>query len=83
LNQAHDHKTQSKDKDVKAGEMAQRLRALAVLLEDAGSILSDYMWFPVVYNFSSKRSNTLFWLLQTPCACGADILASRTSTHIK
>jgi hypothetical protein len=44
--------------------MAQQLRTLAALAEDLGLVSSMQMawWLTAAYNFSSRRSDTLFWL---------------------
>lgn len=48
-------------------EMAQRLRALAALVEGLSLVSSIYMWFLImVFNSSSKGPHPLFWPL---CVC--------------
>ena len=57
-----DHVSKNNGGGLGAGEMVQQLRALAVLAEDLGWVLS----IPMVthnYNSSARRSHTLCWPL--------------------
>jgi hypothetical protein len=56
----------SKNVPREAGEMTQQLRALAVLPENWVQV-SALTWQPTaICNYSSRGSDTLFWLLYAP-----------------
>ena len=79
-----DRKKLFKNKVSKAGEMAQRLRALGTLTENPGSISSTHMAACTLSNFNSMTSNTLFCPLQAPDTNMVYIHACRqTCTYIK
>lgn len=68
----------------RAGERAQRLRAL-VLIEDLGPVLAPSWWLTVVYNSSFRGSDTLLqppWALHA-CVWCTDKHVSKTLGRIK
>lgn len=67
---------------LKSREMAQRLRTLAILTEDPGSISTPTCPLTIIYNASPRKSYVLFW----PCwAQGMYMLhrhTGRQNSHI-
>lgn len=66
-----------------AGEMVQGLRTLAALTEDLSYIPSTIWWLAVVYSYSPRGSNPLFWPPQALYIWRTDMHACKIPIHIK